>query len=216
MNEPVAVYGMQQIVFDKSISNTQNIILSQGREALKAVVRRIIELEDFSSAGSIQNAGTDDRAHSVISDLCYQACIASTILLDNAKVKQESKVAHQLRMDRIAYVQALCESQKIKIVLLRDRRIRNALTHIDERLADILTEKKNAKWFIDVTIDPSEWQMVKPFEDNYCRCYDFINKKILHLGLELDILKLYYECLALLAAVFGFDGKKINSHNIFS
>jgi hypothetical protein len=216
MNEPVAIYGMQQIVFDKSISNTQNIILSQGREALKAVVRRIIELEDFSSAGSIQNAGTDDRAHSVISDLCYQAGIASTILLDNAKVKQESKVAHQLRMDRIAYVQALCESQKIKIVLLRDRRIRNALTHIDERLADILTEKKNAKWFIDVTIDPSEWQTVKPFEDNYCRCYDFINKKILHLGLELDILKLYYECLALLAAVFGFDGKKINSHNIFS
>lgn len=131
-------------------------------------------------------------------------------------MKQESKVAHQLRMDRIAYVQALCESQKIKIVLLRDRRIRNALTHIDERLADILTEKKNAKWFIDVTIDPSEWQTVKPFEDNYCRCYDFINKKILHLGLELDILKLYYECLALLAAVFGFDGKKINSHNIFS
>jgi hypothetical protein len=216
MNEPVAIYGMQQIVFDKSISNTQNIILSQGREALKAVVRRIIELEDFSSARSIQNAGTDDRAHSVISDLCYQAGIASTILLDNAKVKQESKVAHQLRMDRIAYVQALCESQKIKIVLLRDRRIRNALTHIDERLADILTEKKNAKWFIDVTIDPSEWQTVKPFEDNYCRCYDFINKKILHLGLELDILKLYYECLALLAAVFGFDGKKINSHNIFS
>ena len=216
MNEPVAIYGMQQIVFDKSISNTQNIILSQGREALKAVVRRIIELEDFSSAGSIQNAVTDDRAHSVISDLCYQAGIASTILLDNAKVKQESKVAHQLRMDRIAYVQALCESQKIKIVLLRDRRIRNTLTHIDERLADILTEKKNAKWFIDVTIDPSEWQTVKPFEDNYCRCYDFINKKILHLGLELDILKLYYECLALLAAVFGFDGKKINSHNIFS
>lgn len=216
MNEPVAIYGMQQIVFDKSISNTQNIILSQGREALKAVVRRIIELEDFSSAGSIQNAGTDDRAHSVISDLCYQAGIASTIFLDNAKVKQESKVTHQLRMDRIAYVQALCESQKIKIVLLRDRRIRNALTHIDERLADILTEKKNAKWFIDVTIDPSEWQTVKPFEDNYCRCYDFINKKILHLGLELDILKLYYECLALLAAVFGFDGKKINSHNIFS
>jgi hypothetical protein len=165
MNEPVAIYGMQQIVFDKSISNTQNIILSQGREALKAVVRRIIELEDFSSARSIQNAGTDDRAHSVISDLCYQAGIASTILLDNAKVKQESKVAHQLRMDRIAYVQALCESQKIKIVLLRDRRIRNALTHIDERLADILTEKKNAKWFIDVTIDPSEWQTVKPFED---------------------------------------------------
>ena len=80
-------------------------------------------------------------------------------------MKQESKVAHQLRMDRIAYVQALCESQKIKIVLLRDRRIRNTLTHIDERLADILTEKKNAKWFIDVTIDPSEWQTVKPFED---------------------------------------------------
>ena len=70
MNEPVAIYGMQQIVFDKSISNTQNIILSQGREALKAVERRIIELEDFSSARSIQNAGTDDRAHSVISDLC--------------------------------------------------------------------------------------------------------------------------------------------------
>lgn len=80
MNEPAAIWGMQQIVFDADISNTQNIILSQGREALKAVIRRILDLEALSSKGPIVNAGIDDRAHSIISDLCYQAGLASTIL----------------------------------------------------------------------------------------------------------------------------------------
>lgn len=44
MPEPAAIWGIQNIIFNKDISNTQNIILSQGREALKAIIRRILEL----------------------------------------------------------------------------------------------------------------------------------------------------------------------------
>ena len=49
MDEPLPFRGIQQLVFDKDISNTQNIALSQGREALKAVIRRIADLEKFSN-----------------------------------------------------------------------------------------------------------------------------------------------------------------------
>ena len=212
MNEPAAIWGMQQIVFDKGISNTQNIILSQGREALKAVIRRILDLEEFSSSGPIVNAGTDDRAHSIISDLCYQAGLASTILLNEAKKGfKESDTAYELRLERVAYVKKLYEAQEIEITLLQDRELRNALTHIDEKLADILTEKPNVAWFIDSALDPDGWTTEKELEVSYCRCYDIKNKKILHLRDELDILALYNECLALLAVVFGFDGKGITN-----
>jgi hypothetical protein len=211
MNEPAAIWGMQQIVFDKDISNTQNIILSQGREALKAVIRRIIDLEEFSSSGPVVNAGIDDRVHSIISDLCYQSGLASTILLNEAKKGfKESEAAHLLRTQRVAYVKKLCEAQKIKITILKDREIRNSLTHIDEKLADILTEKENIGWFIDAALNP-DWETEKNLEVRYCRCFDIKNKRILHLGHELDVSALYNECLAVLAVVFGFDGKSITS-----
>ena len=204
MKEPVAIWGMQQIVFDKDISHTQNIILSQGREALKAVIRRIADLEKFSNSRLLVNAGINDRTHSLISDLCYQAGLASAILLNDAgKGFKESKTAYKLRVQRVAYVKKFCEEQKIEIRILNNREVRNALTHIDERLADCLTEKENVGWFIDVAVDPNQFKPNKEMEVRYCRCYDIVNKRILHLGYELDVPVLHHECLAIFAVVFG-------------
>lgn len=210
MPEPAAIWGIQNIIFNKDISNTQNIILSQGREALKAIIRRILELEKYSTSGPLVNAGIDDRIHSIISDLCYQTGLASTILLNESKKgSMESKTAYQLRMERVHYVNKLCHEQNVEISIMKNREIRNALTHIDERLADSLTQKENIGWFIDVAIDPNGWKTENNLEINYCRCYDIINKRILHLGYELDVCTLYKECLAVLAVVFDVNGKSI-------
>jgi hypothetical protein len=212
MNEPAAIWGMQGIVFDKSISNTQNIILCQGREALKAVVRRILQLEEYATSGPIKNASIDDRTHSIISDLCYQAGLASTILLNEArKGRKESEWACQLRVERVEYVKRFCEAKKVEVKVLKDREVRNALTHIDERLADILTENENIGWFIDVALDPVGWNTKDNIEVKFCRCYDITNRRILHLGHELSVPELYEECIALLAVVFGVDGRSITS-----
>ena len=210
MHEPAAIWGLQNIIFDKDISKTQNIILSQGREALKAVIYRILELEKYSTSGSLVNVGIDDRIHSIISDLCYQAGLASTILLNESRrSSMESETAYQLRMERVHYVNKICREQNIEISIMKNRKIRNALTHIDERLADNLTKKENIGWFIDVAINPNEWKTNNNLIINYCRCYDKINKRILHLGYELDVCTLYKECLAVLAVVFGVNGKSI-------
>jgi len=210
MNEPAAIWGMQNIVFDKSISNTQNIILSQGREALKATVRRIKQLDSNARSGPLVNAGIDDQTHSITSDLCYQAGLASTILFNEArKGHKESELAYQLRQERVEYVKKFLDEEKILTETLKNRELRNALTHIDERLADILTEKDNVGWFIDVALDPRGWTTEKNLEINYCRCYDLVHGKILHFGYELDLQKLLDECYAVLAIVFGIDGRKL-------
>jgi hypothetical protein len=212
MNEPAAIYGMQGIVFDKGISNTQNIILSQGREALKAVIRRILQLEEYANSNPIKNAGIDERTHSIISDLCYQAGLASTILLNEAKKgDKESDLAYRLRIKRVKYVKTFCDSEKIELKVLKDRGVRNALTHIDERLADILTEKENVGWFIDVALGPQGWNTKDEIEMKFCRCYDITTRRILHLEHELSVPELYEECMALLAVVFGVDGKGITN-----
>lgn len=106
-------------------------------------------------------------------------------------------------------MEQFCAAQKIEINLLKNREIRNALTHIDERLGDLLTEKENVGWFIDVALDPDSWKTEEGLEISYCRCYDIRNKKILHLGHELDVSALHNECLAILAAVFGFNGQSL-------
>jgi hypothetical protein len=209
MKEPSAIWGMQQIRFDKNISLTQNIILSQGREALKAVIRRIKDLDTLAMSGPLTNAGINDQTHSIISDLCYQAGLASTILFNKAKKGfKESDTSFQLREQRVKYVDSFCDDQGVTVKTLKDREVRNALTHIDERLADILTEKEGVGWFVDVVIDPNGWETKDDLEIKFCRCYDLVNKKILHLGYELDVRKLLDECLAVLAVVFRVDGRK--------
>jgi hypothetical protein len=211
MHEPAAIWSMQLIVFDKEISLTQNVILSHGREALKATIRAIRNLSEMSASGPLVNSSTNPRLHSLISDLCYQAGLAATILFNDAKKGfKESASAYQIRKQRVEYVRKLCEEQKVEIITLKDREVRNALTHIDERLADILTEQQRIGWFIDTTIDPnSDWNTKENLQVNYCRCYDMKNHRILHLGQELDLRALYQECAAILAVVFGVDEKKV-------
>jgi hypothetical protein len=210
MAEPAAIWSVQRIIFDDDVSLTQNVILSHGREALKAIVRGVVTLAEISATGPLVNSCSDPRLPSLISDVCYQAGLASTILFNTVrKGRQESSFAYRLRQERVEYVKTLCDDQNVEIRTLLNRDVRNALTHIDERLADILTEEENVGWFIDTAIDPGNKQIPPDgIEVKYCRCYDLRNHRILHLGHVLDLKVLYAECAAVLAVVFGVEANK--------
>jgi hypothetical protein len=197
MYEPAAIWSMNRIVFDREISSTQNVILSQGASALISTIRHIDRLRQLTVV-SPEMAPT-------LSDICYQAGLASTILFnDSPKGSKESQIAYAIRIERKQYVFALCAAQNLSILTLKDRDVRNALTHIDERLGQILTKEPNVGWYIDSAIHSrNQFDTPAGIAIKYCRCYLMDEGKILHLGHELDVIDLRRQCVVVLAAVFG-------------
>lgn len=209
MNQPAAIWSMTRIVFDNDINLTQNVILTQGSSALIATIDRIEQLYNFIKSSPLTNAAIDRGIAPILSDLCAQAGIAATILFHKGpKGRLESEVAYNLRMQRIQYVEKFCSEQSFIPKTLTNREVRNSLTHIDERLADILTKDSNIGWFIDTAIKKRD-EFVAPNDISikFCRCYVISENKILHLDQELDLEKLRQECIVLLAIVFGIEIK---------
>lgn len=207
MNEPEAIWSTWRIVFDNEISTTQNVILSQGRSALRATIDRIDKLHGLVEESPLQNVGIHPDIPPTVSNLCYQAGLASTILFEDGDQGHfESDRAYKLRQKRVKYVNEFCSSQGVEPSLLLDREVRNSLTHIDERLADILTEEGGVGWFIDAAVRRrDEFEAPKEVEVRFCRSYVIEEDRILHLGQELDLGELRRECVAVLAVVFGVD-----------
>lgn len=204
MNEPGAIYGFQMLnLRECPLSLTQKLILCHAREALKACLTRIEQLREHVASSQIKNAAYDPKIHTLISDLCYQTGVASNILFVRNKPGSASPIAKEMAMERTKYIQTVCEQKNVKCPTLRDREIRNALTHIDERLADAMTKQPNIGWYVDTALNPLEW---KPHpnikEHRYCRCYDISRDRILHLGHELDLASLEQECRALIKSIF--------------
>jgi hypothetical protein len=209
MNEPAAIWSLRKIVFDDEISLTQNVILTQGSSALQATINRIDSLAELGPReGNVMFVNSNIAP--ILQDLCSQAGIATSTLFNNGnKSRFESDLAYKLRVERIAYVKKLCDEQNFKPETLTDREIRNSLIHIDERLADILTNEKYVGWFIDhVASIRNSFEPIEGITIKYCRSYIHNENKILHLGNELDLTLLRQECLAILAIVFGIDGNK--------
>lgn len=211
MNKPAAIWSLTRIVFDKNISATQNIILTQASSALLATIDRIDRLYSLMKEGPLVNTSIHSaEIATILSDLCSQAGIAATILFNKGhKGRQESEIAYTLRLERVEYVQSLCSQQRFQPKTLTNRKVRNSLTHLDERLADILTENPNVGWFIDSAISKRDefTPESKEIEVKFCRCYIISENKILHLDQELDIQELRQECKVILAIVFGIDKK---------
>lgn len=209
MNQPAAIWSMTRIVFDKNINLTQNVILTQGSSALRATIGRIEQLYNFIKASPLTNAAIDSGIAPILSDLCAQAGIAATILFHKGpKGRLESEVAYNLRIERIQYIEKFCAKQSFIPQTLTNREVRNSLTHIDERLADILTKNSNVGWFIDSALNKRD-EFIAPnnISIKFCRCYVISENKILHLDQELDIEILRHECLVLLAIIFGIEIK---------
>jgi len=212
MNEPSAIYcPSRRVIFDREISNVQNLILVQGSSALSATLERISYLNQICGPKEGNKVFKDQRIPPILQDLCAQAGIASQILFNgnSHKSRYESETAYKLRMERIEYVKRFCDDQNFTPEILTDREVRNSLTHIDERLADILTEKEGIGWFIDYAASIRS-SFTKPDgikEIKYCRSYVHNENKILHLGHEFDLNGLVHECVAILAIVFGVDSR---------
>ena len=151
MVEPSAIWSTRLIVFDKAVSLTQNVILSHARFALHAMIERIDALHEMAKAmPNLVNMAPHPGIPAILTDLCNQQGIASTILFnDRPKTRQESDLAFALRKKRVEYVKYW--SKQVPIKILSNRKMRNSLTHIDEHLADALAKPKTG-WFIDVAI----------------------------------------------------------------
>lgn len=211
MNQPAAIWSLKRVVFDKEINLTQNVILTQASSALVATVNRIDQLYRFIIGGPLTNVAIDTGIAPILSDLCSQAGIAATILFNKGpKGRLESEVAYNLRLERKEYVEKFCTQQNFIPETLTNREVRNSLTHIDERLADILTKDSNVGWFIDTAINKRD-EFVAPIgiSIKFCRCYIISENKVLHLDQELDIAKLRHECIVILAIIFGMEIKQL-------
>jgi hypothetical protein len=203
MAKSFPIWSTKCIVFDKSISDTQNVILSHGRMALQALVNRIDRLHTFVAAyPQLKNLYPHSDIPATLSDLCFQQGIASTILFNDGRRREgESTVAYKLRLDRVAYVRQRCSL--IATAVLSNRKIRNSLTHIDEQLAKALT-KENTGWFIDVAI--SRRDEFTPLKSGtqiaFCRTYIASEDVILHLGNEISLRSLRQEANDVLMAIW--------------
>jgi hypothetical protein len=203
MGEPSAIWSTSLIVFDKQISLTQNVIFSHGRVALLALVRHIDRLyELLGTFPNVTNAYIHPEIATTLSDVYFQQGTASTILFnDSPQAAKENAAAYKLRVGRVSYVKHL--TANCPTAVLANRKVRNALVHVDEYLAKEL-RKENTGWAIDSAWPDRDAFVAPPgISVAYCRCYIGSEDKILHLGHEISISALRMEASAVLGAVFG-------------
>lgn len=205
--EPSAICSTINQIFNEEISNTQNIIISQGRVALSAMLERISELyKCLGSNPQIVGVYLDQRIPQVLSEICFHQGVASRILFDNSsRSGNETAATYKLRLERFEYIKNICATNSITTSILSDRKVRNQLIHIDEYLAKNL-RKPNTGWFIDVAVDSRD-QFKNPNVKHYGFCRSFIVSEeiILHFDNEISIPKLWQEATAVLAAAFGIQ-----------
>lgn len=207
MPEPIAIYSIRGLIFDKELSNVQNLIMMQGGFALEATVHRIKTLYSVCGPKYGNKVFPNPNISAILQDLCAQAGIASQILFNGNpnKSRLESQTAYNLRVERYEYVQQLCRQHQFDPAVLTNREVRNALTHIDERMADILTKEEGVGWFVDYAasirdaLEPPP--NVKKIE--FCRTYIHNESLILHLGNELNLDTLMEECITALKIIFN-------------
>ena len=77
MNQPVGIYSLRNVIFDREISNVQNLILTQGSSSLQATLGRINYLYQSCGPKEGNKVFTDSNIPPVLQDLCAQAGIAS-------------------------------------------------------------------------------------------------------------------------------------------
>ncbi|MYM87506.1 hypothetical protein GTP91_09975 [Rugamonas sp. FT82W] len=205
MHEPAAVYGMNRLIFDRSLSTTQNVIMTQGATALSATINRINNMYAILNTSVTKGAYIGPEIASILSDLCYQAGLASTILFNNKPRRRlESEDAFKLRAERAAYVENRCQDRGINISILNDTSLRNSLTHIDEQLTDALRAEASIAWCIDLAIDSRNYfSAPDEITVKYCRCFIKDENSIVHQEHTMSVVELRNECKNILSVIFG-------------
>jgi hypothetical protein len=204
MSEPSAIWSSKLIVFDSSISLTQNVILSHGRSALQALINGIDRLHHLVAMyPQFADLHPHPEIPSTLSELGFQQGVASTILFnDGPKGTRENSTTYKLRLARVDYVKDKCKNTSVSV--LPNKKIRNSLTHIDEYLARDLAKPKTG-WFIDSAI-PRRDQFTADqhgIQTAFCRTYISSEDVILHLDNEISLKSLREEANGVLGAIWG-------------
>ena len=103
-------------------------------------------------------------------------------------------------MERVAYVANRC--QNISIPNLKNRKVRNALAHLDEYLVEELAASQTG-WFIDIAVrSRAEFKAPNNLQINYCRSYIISEDRLLHFGHEVRLEDLKTEAKNVLSSVW--------------
>lgn len=204
-HEPSAIWSTRLVVFDKEISLTQNVIMSQGAAALSAMVARIDRLcELLSFIPNLIAMYPHPEIPQALTEICMHQGIACSILFnDSVRANGESASKYAGRIARAKYVGDYTQGANLQI--LKSRAIRNRLVHIDEYLTSAL-DQKDCGWFIDVAIHTrDQFTSNDGIEVRFCRSLIVSEWMILHLGTEIHLPSLRNEAAMVLATVFGVE-----------
>jgi hypothetical protein len=202
MAEPAAVWAMRNVVHDRSISTTQNIILSFARDALHAMIHFIDQLHRDTNATGNQIFYAEGYP-TLLTTIVFQQALAATILFrDEPRGKGEKPKVFAVRKERAAYIAARCKG--LSLHTLKNKKVRNSITHIDEYLAKEL-DVEGTGWFIDEVVSNREFLKAASPTPNvaFCRCYIASEDKLLNFGNEIILSDLKNEALQVLHAVWG-------------
>jgi hypothetical protein len=203
MAEPAAVWSLRQVVFDRSISTTQNIILSFARDALHAMIHFIDQLHRDTANKAGNQMFYAEGYPTLLTTIVIQQALAATILFrDEDRGKNEKPKAFAIRKERADYIGKKCTG--LALDTLKNKKIRNSITHIDEYLAKELDVEQTG-WFIDDVVSNREFLVSGSPTPNiaFCRCYVAGEDKLLNFGNEIVLSDLKNEALQVLHAVWA-------------
>lgn len=203
--EPAALWSTRLIVFDKSISMTQNVILSQGRYALQDLVRKIDILYDrLKYLPNLIDGYVHEEIPQIVGEICFHQGLASSIMFnDSERGNKETARSYRLRLERFKYIKDMCREAHTDVSLLGNRIIRNQIVHMDHYIAQAM-KKPNTGWFVDIAIARrDQFTAPPPLEIGFCRCFIASEEIILHLDNEISVRKLRAEATSVLSIVFG-------------
>ncbi len=150
----MAIWSHQPLqVFDRDISLTQNVVMTQGCQALAAMILRIDRLyELLGSTPQLIDSYIHQEIPYVLTEICAHQGVASNILFNcSPRASDESARAYGLRIERYEYVKRFCDADGLDLTILTSRTVRNQLMHIDSYIEKAM-RTPNTGWFIDSAI----------------------------------------------------------------
>jgi hypothetical protein len=164
-----------------------------------ANIDRLHEL--VASMPRLTNVHTHPDIPSIITNICMHQGIASTVLFDDSERGKEKLTTYNMRRERVKYIADRCAHLKLNV--LRDRKVRNSLAHIDEYIIKHMAVE-NTGWFIDCAIAKRDefLPVNRGMNVGFCRAYISYEDNILHFGNEIHLSTLRDEANDVLFAVW--------------
>lgn len=209
--EPMAIWAQSLVMFDEEISPTQNVILSQGRQALSALLLRIDRLyKVLAEPPLIENFYPHPEIPHLLTEICAHQGVASSIMFNGSpRASDESARAYELRIARYRYVREFCDAANVDLSILRSKTLRNKLIHIDSHVEKAMRTPETG-WIIDSAIGyRDQFRNPDVKKVGFCRTFVVQEEKILHLGHEIFVPDLYNQTVSVLACVFGVPPKAL-------